>query len=146
MRSIYFDRGAVSPTADNALEDVRLASAILLGAASAAEAELAAHAWSPGVLAAARPLGRIIKACNELEAALAGRARPAVNTAHMPSPSTRASIAAVSAVSAYMPSVRTRETIAAVASSISAFEPGSRAAFPDPPRDLPPVDAFPPFL
>jgi hypothetical protein len=130
MRSIYFDRGAVSPTADNALEDVRLASAILLGAASAAEAELAAHAWSPGVLAAARPLGRIIKACNELEAALAGRARPAVNTAHMPSPSTRASIAAVSAVSACMPSVRTRETIAVLPRRSRPLSPDRAQPFP----------------
>jgi hypothetical protein len=116
MRSIYFDRGS-APIANNALEDVRLASAILLGAASAAEAELAAHAWSPGVLAAARPLGKIIKACNELEAALAV-------PAHMPSPATIKSIAAVEAVRASMPSAATRATIATVEAA--------QTAFPDP--------------
>jgi chorismate-pyruvate lyase len=107
MRNIYFDRGSVAPIADHALEDVRLASAILLAAASAAEAELAAHAWSPGVLAAARPLGKIIKACNELEAALAV-------PAHMPSPATLATIAAVEAVRSSIPSTATRATIATV--------------------------------
>jgi hypothetical protein len=84
MRAILIDRGSNVGTAINArVEDVRIAACLLVGAASAAEAELAAHAWSPGVLAAARPLGKIIKACNELEAALAG-------PAHMPSPATRA--------------------------------------------------------
>jgi hypothetical protein len=72
MRSIYFDRGSVAPIADNALEDARLASAILLAAAWAAEAELAAQVWSPLVLAAAGPLERIIKACNAFETAVAG--------------------------------------------------------------------------
>jgi hypothetical protein len=107
MRSIYFDRGSVAPSADNAVEDLRLASAILVAAASAAEAELAAHAWPPGVLAAARPLGKIIKACNELEAALAV-------PAHMPSPATLATIARVEAVRASLPSDSTLAAIAAV--------------------------------
>jgi hypothetical protein len=47
-------------------------------------------AWSPDALAAAGPLGKIIKASNELEAALAGRARPAVSAVHMPSVAPRA--------------------------------------------------------
>jgi hypothetical protein len=107
MRSVYFDRGSVAPSADNAVEDLRLASAILVAAASAAEAELATHTWSPGVLAAARPLGKIIKACNELEAALAV-------PAHMPSPATLATIARVEAVRASLPSDSTLAAIAAV--------------------------------
>ena len=114
MRSIYFDRGSVAPIADNALEDVRLASAILLAAASAAEAALADQVWSPGVLAAAGPLQKIIQGCNAFEAAIAGPARPAVNTAHLPSPATLATIAAVEAVRASMPSAATRATIATV--------------------------------
>ena len=122
MRSIYFDRGAVSPTADNALEDVRLASAILLAAASAAEVELAARAWSPGVLAAARPLGKIIKACNELEAVLAV-------PAHLPSPATLKSIAAIEAARAAMPDERTQATIALVSKTIAAVE-AVRATMP----------------
>jgi hypothetical protein len=73
MRSIYFDRGSVAPIADSALEDLRLASAILLAAASAAEVELSTQVLSPGVRAASGPLGRIIRSCNELETALAGR-------------------------------------------------------------------------
>jgi hypothetical protein len=73
MRSIYFDRGSVAPIADNAVEDLRLASAILAAAASAAEAELAAQVCSPGVLAAAASVQEIIKACNAFETAVAGR-------------------------------------------------------------------------
>jgi hypothetical protein len=111
MRSILIDRGSdpvVAGTAINArVEDVRIAACLLVGAASAAEAELAAHAWSPGVLAAARPLGKIIKACNELEAALAV-------PAHLLSPATIKSIAAVEAVRASMPSAATCATIATV--------------------------------
>jgi hypothetical protein len=95
MRSILIDRGSdpvVAGTAINArVEDVRIAARLLVGAASAAEAEIASSgfagrsatpqtpAWSSEALAAARPLGKIIKACNELEAALA-------SPAHMPSP------------------------------------------------------------
>jgi|ERR1700722_687081 hypothetical protein len=60
MRSILIDRGSdpvVVGTAINArLEDVRIAAALLLGASSAAEAELAAQAWLPAVLAAAGPM------------------------------------------------------------------------------------------
>jgi hypothetical protein len=77
MRSIYFDRGSVAPIADNALEDLRLASAILLAAASAAEEELTTQVWSPGVRAAAASVQGIIKACNAFETAVAG---PTVNT------------------------------------------------------------------
>jgi hypothetical protein len=121
MRSILIDLGSdsvVVGTAINArVEDVRIAACLLVGAASAAEAELAAHAWSPGVLAAVRPLGNIIKACNELEAALAV-------PAHMPSPATLATIAAVEAVRASMPSAATRATIGLVEAA--------QTAFPDP--------------
>ena len=135
---ILIDRGsdpAVAGTAINArVDDVRIAACLLVGAASAAEAELAAHAWSPGVLAAARPLGKIIKACNELEAALAGR--PAVNTAHLPSAATLATIAAVEAVRAAtratiglveaarsaMPDAQTQATIANVSKSVAVVE------------------------
>jgi hypothetical protein len=117
---ILIDRGsdpAVAGTAINArVEDVRIAACLLVGAASAAEAELAAHAWSPGVLATARPLGKIIKACNELEAALAGR--PAVNTAHLPPPSTLRTIAAVETARSAMPDERTQATIARVSKTI----------------------------
>jgi hypothetical protein len=61
----------VAGTAINArVEDVRIAVALLVGAASAAEAEIAnsgfagraatpqTHAWSPEALAAARPWGK----------------------------------------------------------------------------------------
>jgi hypothetical protein len=116
MRSIYFDRGSVAPSADNAVEDLRLASAILLAAASAAEAEIATHTWSPGVRAAASSVQGIIKACNAFETAITA-------PVHMPSPSTRASIAAVSAVSATMPSAETLKSIATVEAA--------RAAMPD---------------
>lgn len=77
MRSIYFDRGS-APIADSALEDLRLASAILVAAASAAEAELATRTWSPDVRAAAASVQGIIRACNSFETAVAG---PTVNTA-----------------------------------------------------------------
>jgi hypothetical protein len=125
MRSILIDRGSdpvVAGTAINArVEDVRIAACLLVGAASAAEAELAAHAWSPGVLAAARPLGKIIKACNELEAALAV-------PAHLLSPATLKSIAAVEAARAAMPDERTQATIALVSKTIAAVSPCVEAA------------------
>jgi hypothetical protein len=70
MRSIYFDRGS-APIANNALEDLRLASAILVAAASAAEAELATRTWSPDVRAAASSVLEIIRACNRFETAVA---------------------------------------------------------------------------
>jgi hypothetical protein len=54
----------------------------LVVAVSVTEAELAANAWSLGVLAAAGPMSKIIRACNELERALAG-------SANRPSPATR---------------------------------------------------------
>jgi hypothetical protein len=81
---ILIDRGSdpvVAGTAINArLEDTRIAACLLVAAASAAEAEIASSGvagraathWSPEALAAAGPLGKIIKACNELAAALAG--------------------------------------------------------------------------
>ena len=128
MRSILIDRGSdpvVAGTAINArVEDVRIAACLLVGAASAAEAELAARAWSPGVLAAARPLWKIIKACNELEAAITAPAHmpsaitrasiAAVSAVHLPSPAPLATIAAVEAVRANMPSAATRATIVTV--------------------------------
>jgi hypothetical protein len=73
MRSIYFDRGSVAPIADSALEDLRIASAILAAAASAAESELATRTWSPDIRAAASSVQEIILACNAFETALAGR-------------------------------------------------------------------------
>jgi hypothetical protein len=74
MRSIYFDRGSVAPIADNAVEDLRLASAILLAASVAAEEELSTQVVSPGVRAAAASVQDIIKGCNSFEAAIAGAA------------------------------------------------------------------------
>jgi hypothetical protein len=116
---ILIDRGSNVVTGINAkIEDVTIAAVLLRGAASAAEAELAAHASSPGVLAAAGPMSKIIRACNELERALAGR--PTVNTAHLPSPATLATIAAVEVVRASMPSAATRATIATVEAATGA--------------------------
>jgi hypothetical protein len=91
MRAILIDRGSNVGTGINAkIEDVTIAAVLLRGAASAAEADLAAHAWSPGVLAAAGPISKIIRACNELERALAG-------PAHTPSPTARAASGACDA-------------------------------------------------
>ena len=135
MRSIFVDLGSdvVAGTSINArVEDVRLAVALLVGAASAAEAEIASSGvagraathWSPEALAAAGPLGKIIASCNAFEAAITAPAHmpsattrasiAAVSAAHMPSPATLATIAAVEAVSATMPSAATRATIATV--------------------------------
>jgi hypothetical protein len=140
MRSIRISFSPDPLDAANAISDVRLAVALLAGSAAKAEEELARTTGpTRAELATAGALGKIIRSCNEFEAA--------VNTVSLPTPATLKTIATVRAASACLPSVRTREAIAAVASSISAFERGSRAAFPDPlPRDLPPVDAFPPFV
>ena len=81
MRNIRIDFGPGPVDAASAISDVRLAVALLVGAASKAEEALAslgvagraATHWSPEALAAAAPLGRIVKAGIELEAALAGR-------------------------------------------------------------------------
>jgi hypothetical protein len=104
------------------IEDVRLAVSLLVGAASKAEEALASSGvagragthWSHEALAAAGPLGRIIRSCNELETALAGRGSPVVNMPQMPSPATLKTIAAVEAARAAMPDERTQATIATV--------------------------------
>jgi hypothetical protein len=82
---ILIDRGdgpVVAGTAINArVEDVRIAACLLVGAASAAEAEIASSGvagraathWSAEALSAAGPLEKIIKACNAFETAVAGR-------------------------------------------------------------------------
>jgi hypothetical protein len=89
MRSIRIDFGPDPVDATTAISDVRLAAALLAGAASKAEEELARTTGpTRATLATAGPLGKIIRACNELERALAGR--PALNTANMPSPATSA--------------------------------------------------------
>ena len=75
MRSIRIDFGPNPLDAASAISDVRLAVALLVGAASKAEAEIASSGvadraathWAAEALAAAGPLGRIIKGCNELE-------------------------------------------------------------------------------
>ena len=60
------------------VQDVRLAAALLAGAASAAEAEIAGAAFATEALATAGPLLRIIKACRAFETAVAGSVRPTV--------------------------------------------------------------------
>jgi hypothetical protein len=120
MRCIRIEFCPGPVDAASAISDVRLAVALLIGAASKAEEALAslvvagraATHWEPEALAAARPLEKVIKASIELEAALAGR--PAVNTAHLPSPATLKTIAAVEAARASMPSASTLAAIAAV--------------------------------
>jgi hypothetical protein len=65
---------------DARIEDVRLAVSLLVGAASKAEEALASSGvaglsgthWSHEALAVAGPLGKILKACNELERAVTG--------------------------------------------------------------------------
>jgi hypothetical protein len=109
------------------LEDVRLAAALLAGAAIAAEEELAGGAM-PAPAAAGR-LQAIIKSCNDFERALATPASPAVSTATLPDGQTMATISAVSraaaAVSdARLPSPATREAIAVVEAA--------RASMPSP--------------
>jgi hypothetical protein len=101
MRSIRIEFGPDPVDAASAISDVQLAAALLAGAASTADS-----------LAAAGPLRKIIKACSEFEAALARR--PAINPAHMPSPATLKTIAAVEAVRARLPSDSTLAAIAAV--------------------------------
>jgi hypothetical protein len=80
MRSIRIDFGPDPVDAASAISDVRLAVALLVGAASKAEealaslgvADRAATHWAPEALAAARPLEKVIKACNEFERAIIG--------------------------------------------------------------------------
>jgi hypothetical protein len=113
MRLVTFDMGSGADPSTSAssgrVEDVRLAVAILAGAVSVAEAELAGAAFA--TRAATR---KVLRACRAFETAVAGPAIAAVNTAHMPSPSTLKTIAAVEAVRASMPSAATRATIATV--------------------------------
>ena len=80
MRSIRIDFGPGPVDAASAISDVRLAVALLVGAASKAEealaslgvADRAATHWAPEALAAAGPLGKILKACSEFERAVTG--------------------------------------------------------------------------
>jgi hypothetical protein len=111
MRSIRIDFGPDPVDAASAISDVRLAVALLVGAASKAEEELARTTGpTRAALAASGPLGKIIRSCNAFEAAITAP----VNTAHLPSPATLKTIAAVEAVCASMPSAATRATIATV--------------------------------
>ena len=78
MRSIRIDFGPGPVDARTAISDVRLAVALLAGAASKAEEELACTTGpTRAALATAGSLGKIIRSCNEFEAA--------VNAADMPS-------------------------------------------------------------
>jgi hypothetical protein len=84
MRLVTFDLGSrpidAAGETSARIEDLRLAAALLVGAASAAEAEIASSGfagrgathWSPEALAAAGPLQKIIKGCLELETAISG--------------------------------------------------------------------------
>ena len=113
MRLVTFDLGSSSndaPSETSArIEDLRLAAALLVGAASAAEAELS------GAASATRAATRkVLRACRAFEAAVAGPAIAAVNTAHLPSPATLETIAAVEAARASMPSAATLAAIAVV--------------------------------
>jgi hypothetical protein len=80
MRSIRIEFGPEPVDAASAIsaqiEDVRIAGAILLAAATAAEEALAHTAFAtrttPEALSAAGPLGKIIRGCNAFEAAIAG--------------------------------------------------------------------------
>jgi hypothetical protein len=75
MSAVRFEtmhRPAEQPGVCTKLEDVRLAAALLAGAAIAAEEELAGSVKPP--LEAARPLQKIISACNDLERAIVGGA------------------------------------------------------------------------
>jgi hypothetical protein len=87
MRSIRIDFGPDPVDAASAISDVQLAAALLVGAASKAEEALArTTGLTRAALATAGSLEKIILACNTLESALAGPPRPAVNTAHLPTP------------------------------------------------------------
>jgi hypothetical protein len=111
MRSIRIDFGPDPVDATTAISDVRLAVALLVGAASKAE-EALARTTGPAraAPATAGPLGKIIR--SEFEAA--------VNTAHLPPPATRATIAIVSrAIAAVSPCV---EAVERAAQSARIFE------------------------
>jgi hypothetical protein len=116
MRSIRIDFGPDPIDAASAIRDVRLAVALLVGAASKAEEELARTTGpTRAALATAGPLGKIIRSCNEFETA--------VNTAHLPSPPTLKTIDAVEAARAAMPHEKTRATIAIISRAIAAVNP-----------------------
>jgi hypothetical protein len=110
MRLVTFDMGSGADPSTNAssgrVEDIRLAVAILAGAVSVADAEMASS-----TRAATK---KIIRACRAFEAAVAAPPAPAVNMAHMPSAATLKTIAVVEAVRASMRSAATRATIATV--------------------------------
>ena len=122
MRLVTFDLGSSSndaPSETSArIEDIRLAVAILAGAVSVAEAELASS-----TRAATK---KILRACRAFEAAVAAPPAAAVNMAHIPSPATLKTIAAVSAVSACLPSLEVLKAIDAVVAANGAFERGVR--------------------
>jgi hypothetical protein len=101
--------------AATAIGDVMLAAALLAGAAVNAEEELSRTTGpTRAELATAGALAKIIRSCNELEA---------VNAAHMPSPATLATIAAVEAARAAMPDAKTQATIATVSKTIATVSP-----------------------
>ena len=123
MRLVSFDMGSGADSTTSAssgqIEDIRLAVAILAGAVSLAEAEM-----ESSTRAATK---KIIRACRAFEEAVAASTAPAVNTAHMPSPETRTTIADVEAVRAAMPDERTQATIALVSKTIATVGPVTEA-------------------
>jgi hypothetical protein len=113
MRSIRIDFGPDPLDAATAISDVRLAVALLVGAASKAEEELARTTGpTRAELATAGALATIIRSCNSFETA--------VNTAQLPTPAALKALATVEAARAAMPDERTQATIALVSKTIAA--------------------------
>jgi hypothetical protein len=125
------------------LEDLRLAAAILAGAAEKAEAAIdatrytrfvplvAQRAWVRPLIAARQPLRAIIEACGGFEDALAGAGESAAAHGNaspdVGEPAVHATVAAVEAARSAMPDVRTQATIALLAKTVAAVSPYDEA-------------------
>jgi hypothetical protein len=121
------------------LEDVRLAAAILAGAAEKAEAAIdatryirfvplaAQRTWVRPLIAARQPLRAIIEDCAAFEDAIAGAgtsaAAPGNTSTDVGEPTVYPTIAAVEATRAAMPDERTQATIALVSKTIAVVSP-----------------------
>jgi len=117
------------------LEDLRLAAAILAGAAEKAENAIdatryirfvplaAQRAWVRPLIAAREPLRRIIEACAALEDALA----PELDEHRAGAPPVHLTIAAVEAARAALPDEKTLASIAVVSKTIVAVWPYAEA-------------------
>jgi hypothetical protein len=133
------EAAAVARNLAERLEDVRVAAAVLTGAAAHATIaidgrlmpSLSHLAWTGSARAAIEPLRRIVDACGDFEDALAKAGETSAPhgdwSPDVSAPPVRSAVAALETVGAAFPREETLATIAAVSKTIAAVRPYAQA-------------------